>query len=193
MVGPKDAHCASASRIMTGGTEPKRLRPPSPSRPGVSRLLSPRVLLGYRFPVVGAPRRVMQPWLLAGALGLGLSACAGSAPSKPAPVSLPAAVSKTEQIATGRVTETLSASQGGQSLSLLSYRFTFDNPHKLLIATVDYRNIVANQPCGAKSRQALRLGLSAGHRQPTDNDPLLGMAGVSHAAVPEADPGEGPG
>ena len=65
-------------------------------------------------------------------------------------MSLPAAVSNTEQIATGRVTETLSASQGGRSLSLLSYRYTFDTPYKLLAATVDYRNIVANQPAALK-------------------------------------------
>ena len=98
---------------------------------------------------MGAPRRVLQPWVLAVVIGLGISACGGSAPSKPAPVSLPAAVSKTEQIATGRVTETLSASQGGQSLTL-SYRYTFDTPQKLLAATVDYRNIIANQPAALK-------------------------------------------
>lgn len=146
MVGPKDPHGASASRIMTGGTEPRRVRSPSRLRPSVSWLLSPRVLLEYRVPVVGAPLRVLQPWVVAGVLGLGLSACAGSSPHKPTPVSLRAAVRKTEQIATGRVTETLSASQGGQSLSLLTYRDTFDNPQKLLGATVDYRNIVANEP-----------------------------------------------
>lgn len=150
MVGPKDARGASASRIVTGGTEPKRLRPPSRSSASVFRLLSSRVLLGHLLPVLGAPRRMMQPWVLGVVIGLGISACGGSAPSKPSPVSLPAAVSKTEQIATGRVTETLSASQGGHSLSLLSYRYTFDNPAKLLTATVDYRNIVANQPAALK-------------------------------------------
>jgi hypothetical protein len=126
------------------GSEPRR-------RPlALTRVRLPRLPAGIAFSRGERTRRVLQAWVLAGVVGLGLSACAASSPNKPTPVSLPAAVSKTEQIATGRVTETLSASQGGQSLSLLSYRYTFDNPEKLLSATVDYRNIVANQPAALK-------------------------------------------
>src|SRR6185437_16290177 len=100
----------------------------------ITRVRLSCLLVGLAFSRGKRTRRVMQAWVFAGVVGLGLSACGGSSPNQPTPVTLPAAVSKTERIATGRVTETLSASQGGQSLSLLNYRFTFDDPRKLLAA-----------------------------------------------------------
>jgi hypothetical protein len=60
--------------------------------------------------------------------------------------SLAAAIRTTEQERSGRLTATLSASQGGQSVALVVYRYAFDQPHRLLAVTVDYSKLVALDP-----------------------------------------------